>query len=153
MKFWIKYFTFLTVGLVIILLLLSMDKSPEMHIEGQWKEVAWVYEKVDKNDSLASHFNTISKYVKNTVGENLIIHKAEQWEFHPNGKLILESDTFKKEVSWCMKGRGNLLEIKYDNNLVEHYTLSELSEDTLVLHFDTDTQIRGIARLTFKKTD
>ena len=58
---------------------------------------------------------------------------------------------FKKEISWNIKGRGNILELKYDNNNVEHYSLTELSDNKLVLNFDTNTHTRGIARLTFEK--
>lgn len=151
MKIWIRYIGFFTLGISFFVLLISMSNNPENIIEGQWKELAWEYEKVDKNDTVKSDFHNVSDYVKDVVGENLIIHKAESWTFKPNGKLILKGSNYSKEVNWTIKGRGNILEIKYDNNNCEHYSLTELSDNKLVLNFDTDTHTRGIARLTFEK--
>ncbi len=128
-----------------------MSNNPENTIEGQWKELVWEYEKVDKNDTITNDYDNVSDFVKDVVGENLVIHKAESWTFKPNGKLILKGSNYSKEVNWTIKGRGNILEIKYDNNNCEHYSLTELSDNKLVLNFDTDTHTRGIARLTFEK--
>lgn len=151
MKIWIRYIGFFTLGISLFILLISMSNNPENTIEGQWKELVWEYEKVDKNDTTKSDYNTVSDFVKDVVGENLVIHKAESWTFKPNGKLILKGTNYSKEVNWTIKGRGNILEIKYDNNNCEHYSLTELSDNKLVLNFDTDTHTRGIARLTFEK--
>ncbi len=151
MKIWIRYIGFFALGISLFILLISMSNNPENAIEGQWKELVWEYEKVDKNDTITNDYNTVSDFVKDVVGENLVIHKAESWTFKPNGKLILKGSNYSKEVNWTIKGRGNILEIKYDNNNCEHYSLTELSDNKLVLNFDTDTHTRGIARLTFEK--
>lgn len=151
MKIWIRYIGFFTLGISLFILLISMSNNPENIIEGQWKELVWEYEKVDKNDTITNDFDNVSDFVKDVVGENLVIHKAESWTFKPNGKLILKGSNYSKEVNWTIKGRGNILEIKYDNNNCEHYSLTELSDNKLVLNFDTDTHTRGIARLTFEK--
>ena len=154
MKIWIRYISFFAVGVFLFVILIGMANSPEATIEGEWKELVWEYEKVDKiNDTTKADYDNVSVYVKDVVGQNLIIHKAEKWIFCPNGKLILKGENYSKEISWTIKGRGNILELKYDNNNVEHYSLTELSNDKLVLNFDTDTHTRGIARLTFKKTN
>ena len=154
MKIWIRYLSFFAVGIFLFVSLISMANSPETTIEGEWEELVWEYEKVDKiNDTTKADYDNVSVYVKDVVGQNLIIHKAEKWIFCPNGKLILKGENYSKEISWTIKGRGNILELKYDNNNVEHYSLTELSNDKLVLNFDTDTHTRGIARLTFKKTN
>lgn len=151
MKIWIRYIGFFTLGISLFILLISMSNNPENTIEGQWKELVWEYEKVDKNDTITNDYDNVSDFVKDVVGENLVIHKAESWTFKPNGKLILKGSNYSKEVNWTIKGRGNILEIKYDNNNCEHYSLTELSDNKLVLNFDTDTHTRGIARLTFEK--
>lgn len=151
MKIWIRYIGFFTLGISIFILLISMSNNPENIIEGQWKELVWEYEKVDKNDTITNDYDNVSDFVKDVVGENLVIHKAESWTFKPNGKLILKGSNYSKEVNWTIKGRGNILEIKYDKNNCEHYSLTELSDNKLVLNFDTDTHTRGIARLTFEK--
>ena len=152
MKIWIRYISFFAFGVFLFVTLISMANSPEATIEGEWKELVWEYEKVDKiNDTTKSDYDNVSYYVKDVAGQDLVIHKAEKWIFCPNGKLILEGNDYSKEISWNIKGRGNILELKYDNNNVEHYSLTELSNDKLVLNFDTDTHTRGIARLTFEK--
>lgn len=152
MKIWIRYISFFAFGVFLFVTLISMANSPEATIEGEWKELVWEYEKVDKiNDTTKSDYDNVSFYVKDVAGQDLVIHKAEKWIFCPNGKLILEGNDYSKEISWNIKGRGNILELKYDNNNVEHYSLTELSDNKLVLNFDTNTHTRGIARLTFEK--
>lgn len=152
MKIWIRYISFFAVGVFLFVILIGMANSPEVTIEGEWKEMVWEYEKVDKiNDTTKSDYDNVSYYVKDVAGQDLVIHKAEKWIFCPNGKLILEGNDYSKEISWNIKGRGNILELKYDNNNVEHYSLTELSDNKLVLNFDTNTHTRGIARLTFEK--
>ena len=150
MKIWIKYISFFSLCLLLFITLISMAKSPDMIIEGEWKELAWEYEKVNKNDTVNSDYTNVSSYVKEVAGLDLVIHKAEKWKFLANGKLILEGENYTKEIDWVIKGRGNVLELKYGNN-VEHYNLTELSDDKLILNFDTNTNTRGIARLTFEK--
>lgn len=150
MKIWFNYIAFLSFGLVLFTALLSMSQSPETQIEGEWKEQAWEYEKVNSNDTTKSDFTKVSSYVKNVAGLDLIIHKAERWKFCPDGRLILQGKNFTKELHWFIKGRGNILELKYSNN-TERYTLTELSDNKLVLNFNTNANMRGIARLTFQK--
>jgi hypothetical protein len=151
MKYWFRYLAIFGSGILFFVLLISAAKSPENRIEGEWSELTWEYEKVEKKETPDSDFLEDSNYVKSTIGHDLVIHKAEKWRFYPNGKLILQGKEYTKEVSWCMKGRGNILELKYGDNNVEHYSLTELSDNKMVLNFDTETHTRGIARLTFDK--
>lgn len=150
MKLWIKYISFFGLGFFLFISLISMAKNPEMTIEGEWRELAWEYEKVNKNDTVNSDFIKVSSYVKDVAGLDLIIHKAEKWKFYPDGRLILQGKNYTKEIAWVIKGRGNILELKHGNN-TEHYSLTELSDNKLILNFDTNTNTRGIARLTFEK--
>lgn len=150
MKIWLKYLGFFGLGFFLFATLLGMSQSPEMIIEGEWKELAWEYEKVNKNDTVNSDFTKVSSYVKDVAGLDLIIHKAEKWKFCPDGRLILQGKNYTKEIEWVIKGRGNMLELKYGNN-IERYSLTELSENKLILNFDSNTNTRGIARLTFEK--
>lgn len=151
MKTIFHYFLFFGIGMILFLSLISASKNPETAIVGSWNELAWEYEKVNKNDTLKRDFDTISTYVKEVVGQNLIIHKAEKWVFLPKGKLLLKGTNYTKEVNWCIKGRGNILELKYDNANTEHYNIGEISKNKLTLNFESDTHTRGIVRLTFKK--
>ncbi|MFN3752722.1 hypothetical protein [Flavobacterium sp.] len=152
MKIWIRYLSFFGLGIFLFVTLISMAKSPEMIIEGEWKELTWEYEKAD-NIAISSKSNYIndSSSIKDIAGQNLVIHKAEKWIFCPDGKLILKGENYTKEITWNIKGRGNILELKYDDNNIEHYSLTELQNDKLILNFDTSAHTRGIARLTFEK--
>ncbi len=151
MKLVYKYLSFFGVGFMLFLVLIHLSKNPEKTIEGEWNELVWEYEKVLKNDTVSADYKAVKNYVKDRIGEKLVIHKAEKWIFQPDGKLLLKGVDYTKEVNWCMKGRGNILELKYDDNNVEHYNLTELSDNRLVLNFDTDKHTSGIARLTFEK--
>lgn len=153
MKYWIKYVLFLSFGPVVIFSLLGLSQNPEDKIIGTWDELSWEYERVDIDNTFYKNLNKFSEYVKVKTGQNLFFHNAEQWIFHPNGTLQITLDGEQKNFYWRLKGRGNILEIEHKNGEKEHYNLTELSEDTLVLNFETSNHIRGIAKFTFKKID
>lgn len=150
MKIWTRYSLAFGLCIALFIALIYKAKNPEVSIEGEWKELVWIYENVDPNDPNISNYKNVAGYVKNVAGQDLIIHKAEKWKFLPNGKLQLSGNDYFKEINWTLKGRGNVLELKYDNN-VEYYDLTELSDNKLVLNFETEIQTRGIACLTFEK--
>lgn len=130
----------------------TSSTTPESVILGNWEEVDWKFERTDKatKNSVASQENAV-KYVKDVMAQHLVIHEAEHWEFRPNGELILRGDGYEKCVDWCIKGRGHILQIKYDDGGTEHYNITELEDGRLILNFDSDVQARGIARLEFVK--
>ncbi len=150
MKLWFAYIGVFVLGFACFLVMLLSSPNPESLILGEWKEMAWEYEMVDKvaKDDMAE----LSHELKDHSGKDLVIHKAETWTFLPNGKLKLTHDDDEKTVNWRIKGRGHILQIKYDNDTVEHYNLSELRSNKMVLNFEVDLQARGIAKLTFKKS-
>lgn len=154
MQVWKLYGLTLCVLIVGFVVLIHFSPSPESQILGSWQELAWEYEKVDKqtNDhSQGEGYQDISSYVKSTIGYHLIVHKAETWTFLPDGKLRLQGGDFEETVSWRIKGRGHILELRHDDNTIEHYNLTDLGNQTMVLNFESDLQVRGIAKLTFKK--
>lgn len=139
-------------GLVLLILLIFVGAlfnyadEPERQILGQWQELQWAYEKKETQ----SIDNEMTEDVKDLLGKSLLIHQAEEWKFLPNGKLLLINEDGRKVVDWRLKGRGNILQIKYDK-LIENYNVSILNKDTLVLNFDSNVQARGIAKLTFSR--
>jgi len=151
MRIFIVYFFIFSVAFSGLFYLVFQSESPEALVVGKWSEIAWEYEKADKpiKDSLSKGY--ITEYVKFMTGQSLIIHEAESWEFLPNGKLRLKGENLDKEVNWRIKGRGHLLLLKYNDNEEEHYNITELTKDKLVLNFESDAQARGIAKLTFSK--
>jgi len=152
MKIWILYFLIFGIGLTSVMVMVSAGPSPEVLIRGNWQEVTWEYERVDKSDDNDFDYKQIPEDVKRSIGENLIIHQAETWVFLPNGKLILRGEDTEKLVDWRIKGRGHILQIKYDDDTAENYILAELTDTEMHLNFETDIQARGIAKLTFQRT-
>lgn len=137
-------------GILSFVIMVGAGPTRENLIRGEWQELTWEYEKVGKseNDSLYRH---IPEDVKNEIGENLIIHKAETWTFLPHGKLRLKGSESEKTVNWTIKGRGNILVLKYGDGLTEHYVLTELDDTKMCLNFEAGIQARGIAKLTFER--
>jgi hypothetical protein len=145
--------TYTAVFLVIvatIFTLMSFSQSPEKKIVGQWNEKSWEYERVNKVGDTNS--KEITDDVKKIIGQHLLIHEAETWQFLPNGKLLLKAGSTERLVDWKIKGRGHILQLKYDDNVVENYNLTELDNNTMILNFDSEIQARGIAKLTFEKS-
>lgn len=151
MRILLIYIVVLGLGALGMVSMVNRSSSPESLILGTWSEVAWEYEKYDKPIASSTDKRYLSEYVKNVTGQNLIIHEVETWTFMPNGILQLTGKELNKTVKWSIKGRGHLLQLKYDDNETEHYNITEMSRDKLILNFEADAQARGIARLTFDK--
>lgn len=147
MKITLAYLTAFLTGILVFVSLISSAPSPERTILGEWKELQWEYEKVNKSENTEYS----SQETREQAGQHLVIHQAENWTFLPGGKLKLSGKNKNKIVSWRIKGRGHILELKYDNNTKEHYNLTRLDDDKMVLNFESDMQVRGIAKLTFEK--
>jgi hypothetical protein len=131
MRFGIGYIiSFLLVGGLIITSL-SLSQNPEKLLIGKWREVSWDYERKDD--------------------KTLLIHNAERWEFLPDGTLFLWGKNGKLEARWRLGGRGNVLRLEHARNIVEHYNVTHLSADILILNFETNIQAKGVAKLTFGK--
>lgn len=137
----------------IVLLMRQLDQDPENHILGNWTEVLWSYEKMDHtHETDLGWLEEMDDHVKAELSKSLIIHEAEQWNFQPNKKLVLLGKPGgKTNVSWKLTGRGNILELRYDSTTVEYYTIQDISEEEMVLHFNSDLQTRGIVKMVFSR--
>ena len=127
--------------------------SPDQQIVGTWEEVSWEYEKADKNqyDSVMTG-EIIADTLQRLIVRDRIIHQAETWQFLPDGNLLLTSlEGTDKAAQWTLKGRGHVLFMQYNRDREESYDIAKITSDELVLHFHTDMQVRGIAKITFKK--
>ena len=150
---WSAYITVAICGFMGFYLTIENVPSPEELIVGRWEELKWEYEKVNKAENDSTNYKHISDDVKDLIGQNLIIHKAETWIFLPGRKVRLLGENTDKTVKWSIRGRGNILQFKHDNETIENYNLTKLDDNTMELHFDADIQARGIAKLTFKKVN
>ncbi|MPR33592.1 hypothetical protein [Salmonirosea aquatica] len=139
--------------LCLFLVLMTNASSPSQQIVGTWEEVSWEYEKADKDqyDSVMTG-EVIADTLQRLIARDRIIHQAETWRFLPNGKLLLTSlRGTRKAAQWTLKGRGHVLFMWYNQESEESYDIAKITPDELVLHFHTDMQVRGIAKITFKK--
>lgn len=152
MKVGYIYIIILILGFVSFFFVIQAAPSPEKEIVGSWKELTWEYERFDGFQKDTDFPITESDYLKEVIGQELMIHQSETWHFLPDGYLILKSNTADdKVVKWRLKGRGHILQLKYKNNHTENINLTKLSNDQMVLNFESEVQARGIAKLTFEK--
>lgn len=148
MKVWPIYLFFALLLVFSSWSLIDKD-SPEVLILGDWEEVSWKFEKLDHNNELDFSINDLQKQ---EICKNLIIHKAETWQFSPNKRLtFLEDGKVREDLKWSIKGRGHILELKHDNAVVEDYQVVGISDNELVVQFNFDLQVKGIVKMTFKR--
>ncbi|MEQ6120357.1 hypothetical protein [Reichenbachiella sp. MALMAid0571] len=139
----------------LFLFMISNDKSPELKLIGKWEEVSWEYEKVDKPEkNREGWIEEIDDQVQKEMYSHLFIHEAELWNFLTNKNLLLFKNENKHDsLRWKLKGRGNVLELQHNNLETEQYIIHDLTPDELVLHFNSDLQVRGIVKMIFKRID
>lgn len=128
-------------------------EHPESRLLGQWKEVEWTYEKVDRSrGSSAIQKSELREKLKNQITRDLFIHKSETWEFTESGKLFLtKEENIRDTLDWYMKGRGHILKLKHFNGALEFYQIRELSSNYMILNFENDNHARGIVKIVFEK--
>lgn len=150
---WPVYVLLLLVTLVGFAWVKSHVPGPEQMIVGTWREQSWEYEKVNTpaDKQRLKDRDTIAQSVKDQLGKHLMIHSAETWKFHPDGTLTLEGSNTAKVIHWKLKGRGHILELEHRDHTVEHYNLTALTNEQMILNFDSDMQVKGIAKLTFHR--
>lgn len=130
--------------------LLVKVESPEEQLVGEWEELSWEYEKVNHQGS--SNYFAIDDAQKQEIIKNLILHESEVWQFDDDKRLTFISANGEREsLDWHVKGRGNILELRHDDERIEEYQVQQLSEDLLVIHFNFDLQVKGIVKMTFKR--
>lgn len=127
-------------------LVLRASINPEKQILGTWEEVDWDYENNFSVKDDSSHD------VKTELSKDLIIHKREIWKFLPNGVLQLSGEDGYENLEWRVKGRGHILQLKHQKTKIENYNIDLLNDSTMVINFEVDLEVRGIAKLTFRKT-
>ena len=85
----------------------------------------------------------------------IVRHEAEYWEFRCDRSLVISKLNGEKlRRRWQLKGRGHVLTIAGDNPAdLEVYDVKELNVRELILHYDIGMELRGIARLSFRKAE
>ncbi len=137
----------------LIWLIQSLGRNPEENVLGHWTEVSWAYEKMDHTDETAhTWLEELDDHVKAEISKPLIIHQAEEWYFQPDHQLALMSKPLGvRNLTWKLKGRGNILELRHHQGTVEQYVIQEITDDQMTLHFNTELQTRGIVKMIFRR--
>jgi len=149
-KIALVYSIIFLLALSLISAMASRAKSPGSLLHGEWKEIKWEYERSADPDS-AALYEDVKQDVKQMTGNELVIHQAESWQFFPDGTLQLLTPAGQKfSLSWKLKGRGHILELN-NQGVKEYYNIMQLTDDNLVVNFESDLEVRGIAKLTFKR--
>lgn len=152
-KMWARYITVFLIAIISYSFGRLQLKSPEEKIIGKWNEVAWEYERVGNKSMLSDNVrDSLAMNVYSELSETKCLHGAKKWEFLPNGTLVLYKNGQKEIGRWKVKGRGNVLEIKFQDEAQEQYDLKELTQQKLVLNNNVEHQIKGMARWTFRKS-
>lgn len=147
-------FIFLTLCIIGYSFMRINMNSPEDLIVGDWNESSWKYERAASPEQKKNVCNdSLSGALKGYLGKGLVLHEHETWSFLPNGKLHISSaDKETQVLHWRLKGKGDMLVIKDENNKpLEHYKVTHINKDSLSLSFELDIQVKGLASMTFKR--
>src|SRR5690606_3155956 len=145
MRIVVLFFSSFCLFLTGFCVLLSFAPNPEKLVLGEWKETDWQYMSfASPADSGADGF--ISGIERAQYAEHVIYHEAESWCFNPDGTLILTKPEATYTLKWFIKGRGNVLELRYNDNRTEHYNMHITRDGVLELYHELDTGIKGTAK-------
>lgn len=149
MKLALVFFSWIALGCLSILLMATNAIESQHSLVGTWTEQNWEYEAapdLNLNSDLTGAEN-----LTQSTPNCLVVHQSEIWQFDTNGTLYIQSAKSTKAAKWSLKGRANVLVLYYPNGMREHYNISHISTDSLVLNFESQIQARGIAKLTFTR--
>jgi hypothetical protein len=139
-------------GALLLLSVTGCGTSPESLLVGQWEEVAWRTEKLPDRDPSQTKWIDGIRF-RDYSDRRIIRHEAEHWQFRPDRTLLITLRSGERvRARWRLKGRGHVLTIRYpDTSELEVYDIKKLTEERLVLHYDMGMEVRGIARLEFRR--
>ncbi len=145
MKNYLMFMKFFMVPMLILVPLTAFfmrmqSEDPEVLLLGTWKEESWQYEKINEEGMIGYDASEIKK------------HEAEMWEFQEDHTMFFkrEGEVIDSAV-WIIKGRGHILKLMHSDGSVELFDIKELSNQVLAINFDIGMEIRGIARLEFRR--
>lgn len=148
MKFRIAIILFFTSIAVVALAMTGKEFNPEKEFMGSWNEIDWNFKEAEK--SVVTNLGLLKSSPKES-SNSIRIHSAKNWDFKPNGVLILHDETESKSLEWRLKGRGHILEIT-DGQVTEFYDINSLSENKIELNFIAPSYVKDHAKLVIERT-
>lgn len=130
--------------------MVMLYESPERLLEGEWEEQGWYFEKVEKSPTFKKQ-SIIHEGIKDAAIAHLPPLQDGLWHFERAGEKNFIAHHKETQYNWFLKGRGHILELRKDNELVESFVIQKLNKNQLVLHLNLDMQTKGIARIVLKK--
>ncbi|MDF2515797.1 MAG: hypothetical protein K0R59_1093 [Sphingobacterium sp.] len=143
-------FVFLALLLFGASAMVMLYENPERLLEGEWEEQGWYFEKVEKSPTFKKQA-IIHEGIKDAAIAHLPPLQDGLWHFEKLGQKNLVAHHKDKQYNWFLKGRGHILELRKNNELVESFVIQKLNKNQLVLHLNLDMQTKGIARIVLKK--
>jgi hypothetical protein len=130
----------------------ACGEHPETLLAGRWRESGWEYEKVAGKAVAGKWIDGID--LPGFEERRVVHHEADYWEFRPDGSLLIaKRDGSQLHARWRLKGRGHVLTVRTPDQDFEVYDVKGLDGSELVLNYDVGMEVRGIARLTFRRVD
>lgn len=150
-KYWGAIIAFICfAGLVGFFIKFTITRNPATEILGTWEEKDWSYEKFDgflpRNQRMVDGINM--RYYSH---RDIMKHEFESWRFSEDSIYIVKEGKVIETAHWKLKGRGHILKILYSDGSFELYDVKELNDDELILNYDIGMEVRGIAKLEFKR--
>ncbi|MGE8243180.1 hypothetical protein D3C87_815450 [compost metagenome] len=143
-------FVFLALLLFGASAMVMLYENPERLLEGEWEEQGWYFEKVEKSPTFKKQA-IIHEGIKDAAIAHLPPLQDGLWHFEKMGQKNFVAHHKDKQYNWFLKGRGHILELRKNNELVESFVIQKLNKNQLVLHLNLDMQTKGIARIVLKK--
>ncbi len=129
-------------GLFCFYIFSSFHQKLEDDFIGSWEEASWEYKQAD--NFLLKHFGFGDHSIKNK--EDIRTHKGDKWTFKKDGVLEIKTDDITNQLFWCLRGRGNILEIS-DGVITEHFDIKRMQMNQIELQYISDIQLREQAKL------
>ncbi|WP_313386412.1 hypothetical protein [Chishuiella sp.] len=144
----------LFIAAIVALTIVINGRRTEDNILGSWHKESLEFERVNYEDHQIKSY--ISQIQDKEIGHELMIDNVDNLVFEKDSQLKIKNNEKqqKDKLSWKLKGRGNIIEIKdLTTNNKESYQVQELSKDKLVVYINLDLQVRGIVKITFTKNN
>lgn len=150
----LAHFNFVLIAVLLLITswIVMVYENPERMVEGKWSEVGWYFEKVDEMPAFNKQTEIHEKFKQQAI-QHLPPLKNGNWHFVRNNKQNYIAHHDSIQYDWYIKGRGHILELRRNDELIESFIIQDITRDRMVLHLNIDLQTKGIARIVLKRDE